>query len=199
MSKFRLFAFAAALLAGTAIAAEPPVSYPTFVPGSNPSPADVAAAPMPREKAELCCGLEFVGQELPAEGPKLGRAIPKEQYDIGNFRAVVGQDGKTRYFPRITKHANKKLRAAPIPNVINYGLKAVLTLKKMYLNNQYGCCVISSRVHQFGIVYVNGAPMPSPPTSVLLVQPAAEVPSGGHYCAWMPFQVGQAKAATAAA
>lgn len=44
----------------------------------------------------------------------------------------------------------------------------------------------------------NGVPMPKPPTSVLLVQPEAEVPAGGHYCAWMPFQVGQAKAAATA-
>lgn len=40
----------------------------------------------------------------------------------------------------------------------------------------------------------NGVPTPTPPTRVLLVQPEAEAPSGGHYCAWMPFQVGQKKA-----
>ncbi len=45
----------------------------------------------------------------------------------------------------------------------------------------------------------NGVPMPTPPTSILLVQPESEVPSGGHYCAWMPFQVGQAKAQAPAA
>ncbi len=39
----------------------------------------------------------------------------------------------------------------------------------------------------------NGRPMADPPTSVLLVQEGAEVPSGGLYCAWMPYQVGQAK------
>mgnify|MGYP003494857881 CR=1 FL=1 len=44
----------------------------------------------------------------------------------------------------------------------------------------------------------NGRPMPEPPTSVLLVQPGSEAPSGGLYCSWMPFQVGQAKAQKAA-
>jgi hypothetical protein len=41
----------------------------------------------------------------------------------------------------------------------------------------------------------NGRPMQSPPTSVLLVQPGNEVPTGGNYCEWMPYQIGQAKAA----
>lgn len=39
----------------------------------------------------------------------------------------------------------------------------------------------------------NGNPV-NPPTSVLLIQDNL-VPSGGHYCTWMPFQVGQARAA----
>lgn len=41
----------------------------------------------------------------------------------------------------------------------------------------------------------NGVPMANPPTSILLVQEGAEIPSGGFYCSWMPYQVGQAKAA----
>lgn len=39
----------------------------------------------------------------------------------------------------------------------------------------------------------NGKPIDKPPTSVLLVQEGTEVPSGGGYCTWMPYQVGQAK------
>ena len=34
-----------------------------------------------------------------------------------------------------------------------------------------------------------GLPMSIPPTSVLLVQPGAEVPAGGDYCTWMPYQI----------
>lgn len=30
-------------------------------------------------------------------------------------------------------------------------------------------------------------------TSVDLVQPGDDTPDGGHYCAWMPYQVGQAE------
>ena len=38
----------------------------------------------------------------------------------------------------------------------------------------------------------NGQPYPPGTTSVLLVQPESEVPTGGQYCTWMPYQVGQA-------
>jgi len=36
----------------------------------------------------------------------------------------------------------------------------------------------------------NGVPMSR--TSILLVQPESETPRHGGYCAWMPYQVGQA-------
>lgn len=39
----------------------------------------------------------------------------------------------------------------------------------------------------------DGSPRAAPPTSVLLVQEGGETPSGGHYCTWMPYQIGQAK------
>lgn len=38
----------------------------------------------------------------------------------------------------------------------------------------------------------NGVPMSHPPTSVTLVQPDDPTPTGGCYCTWMPYQVGQA-------
>lgn len=44
----------------------------------------------------------------------------------------------------------------------------------------------------------NGVPLPNPPTSVLLVQPDNDLPPVGNYCTWMPYQVGQAKAHSAA-
>lgn len=47
------------------------------------------------------------------------------------------------------------------------------------------------------IFSASGSPMCAP-TSILLVQPGNEVPTGGNYCTWMPFQIGQAKAAAPA-
>jgi hypothetical protein len=38
----------------------------------------------------------------------------------------------------------------------------------------------------------NGQPFPPGTTSILLLQDGNEAPSGGMYCAWMPYQVGQA-------
>ncbi len=144
---------------GSVLLAVPSPAAPPSDPILFPSVASVPeAAPMPREKSDapLCCGLEFVGQEvipdLPKDGPKLGRAKPVKQYDYGAFRAVVGTDGVTRYFPRIGAHTDTSLRKAPPPDAVNYGAKAPNVIKKMYKNNQLGCCVISSRFHQFGIV-----------------------------------------------
>jgi hypothetical protein len=37
----------------------------------------------------------------------------------------------------------------------------------------------------------NGIPFSA--TSVLLIQDDNPVPTGGHYCTWMPFQIGQAQ------
>lgn len=39
----------------------------------------------------------------------------------------------------------------------------------------------------------NGSPFVAPPTSVLLIQEGNPVPTGGNYCTWMPYQMGQAK------
>lgn len=39
----------------------------------------------------------------------------------------------------------------------------------------------------------SGRPFEKPPTSILLLQDDNPRPSGGNFCAWMPYQVGQAK------
>lgn len=49
-------------------------------------------------------------------------------------------------------------------------------------------CVWSDTCVNLAIFDANGVPYPKPPTSILLVQEGNEVPSGGHYCTWMPYQ-----------
>lgn len=118
-------------------------------------------APMPREapdKAEVpCCGNidpKFVAMQ--EAGKKwLGRAKPLKQYDYGNFKAVVGTDGKTRFFPRITKHVDTARRAVPLPASVNYGAKAPNVVKTMLGNDQQGDCVLASRGHRVGIALAN--------------------------------------------
>lgn len=39
----------------------------------------------------------------------------------------------------------------------------------------------------------NGQPYPPGKTSILLVQEGAPIPTGGDYCTWMPYQMGQAQ------
>ncbi len=53
--------------------------------------------------------------------------------------------------------------------------------------------VSSDTCVNLAIFDANGKPLADPPTSVLLVQEDSEVPSGGCYCCWMPYQIGQAK------
>lgn len=38
----------------------------------------------------------------------------------------------------------------------------------------------------------DGVPLSHPPTSIRLLQEGEEAPESGHYCTWMPFQIGQA-------
>jgi hypothetical protein len=39
----------------------------------------------------------------------------------------------------------------------------------------------------------NGQPLGPGHTSILLLQEGHEIPTGGNYCTWMPYQVGQAQ------
>lgn len=91
----------------------------------------------------------------PLKGPgagkfQLGRAKPKKQYDYGRFRAVVGQDGKTRFFARLGKNIDLGKRKTDLPVSVDWSVKGPNVLKHMYLNDQYGDCVIASRYHQVG-------------------------------------------------
>jgi hypothetical protein len=53
-------------------------------------------------------------------------------------------------------------------------------------------CVWSDTCVNLVIFDKSGNPIKDPPTSILLVQDDNPVPTGGHYCTWMPYQKGQA-------
>jgi hypothetical protein len=82
---------------------------------------------------------------------KLGRILPTAQYDYGRFKAVVGRDGKTRFFPRLKFHYNRGKDKAPPPATVDWTAKAALAISQMYANDQYGDCVIASRYHKIGV------------------------------------------------
>lgn len=54
-------------------------------------------------------------------------------------------------------------------------------------------CINAAIITQDGQMY------PQPPTSIPLIQDGTPLPTAGYYCTWMPFQVGQAAKAEAAA
>lgn len=55
--------------------------------------------------------------------------------------------------------------------------------------------VSSDTCVNLAIFDANGRPYATPPTSVLLVQEGAPIPTGGNYCTWMPYQLSKAKEA----
>lgn len=87
---------------------------------------------------------------------QMGRIPPIAQYDFGHFRAVVGSDGVTRYFPRIVKHWDSAKRIVlPPPGPLGRKDKAMAAIKRMYANDTLGDCVLASRAHKIGILSGN--------------------------------------------
>lgn len=73
--------------------------------------------------------------ELPdGKQVKLGRIKPKEPVEVLRFVDYLDPT-----------------KTVPPPAEVDYSLKAVSAVQQMYLNNQLGCCVISSVGHQLGI------------------------------------------------
>lgn len=66
---------------------------------------------------------------------KLGRIRPKARPQCLNLE----------------KYFDVSKLASPPPEVVDYAPKAMDSLKRMYLNDRYGCCVISGKYHQVGI------------------------------------------------
>lgn len=58
------------------------------------------------------------------------------------------------------------------------------------------CHVWNDRMVNLCVFDANGNPMPR--TSVVLLQPGDQAPTGGAYCEWMQYQLGQAERARAA-
>ena len=87
----------------------------------------------------------------------LGRRKPQAQYEHGHFRAVVGSDGKTRYFPRLGRHYDAAADVTPPPvGPLGRGTpEAMKAIRQMDRNDVEGDCVIASRKHKIGILSAN--------------------------------------------
>lgn len=139
----------AALVASAALSAAPSNAKTGILDAAQkarPEPKP-EVAPAPKAKADA-------GEDA---AKPLGRITPKKQYDHGNFRVVIGSDGKARYFPRLGKHVDASLRAMPLP-VGPLGRatpEALKSIHQMYGNDIKGDCVMASRAHKYGIQSAN--------------------------------------------
>jgi hypothetical protein len=110
----------------------------------------IAVQPVPKEFTQPLLGGKGAVQNVQTRG--LGRVKPVAFYDYGNYKAVKGQDGKTRYFPRMGAHLDYSKLAGKLPDSVDWSQKAQNVVKRMYLNDQYGDCVWASRYHQAGFM-----------------------------------------------
>ena len=82
---------------------------------------------------------------------RLGRIKPLKVIDANGYRITVLQDGSQHVAPLFGAHFARARMAVQPPEVVDYASKAMPSLKRMYLNDRMGCCVISGKVHQLGL------------------------------------------------
>lgn len=88
---------------------------------------------------------------------KLGRIRPIETFDdpSGRFRILVFPGGKARATVKLGKHFNAAKDSSPPPAKVDWYTKAKASLDRVYLNDQYGDCVIAGKYHQVGVWSAN--------------------------------------------
>lgn len=83
-------------------------------------------------------GMMTTLSQLPTD-VKLGRVAPPMKPEVA----------------RIEEFFDESQMASPPPPSINRRAKAAKSLARMYLNNRYGCCVISGKAHNVGLWSAN--------------------------------------------
>lgn len=77
--------------------------------------------------------------------------------------AMTAKLGRRRpdVLPQVVPLRNYLLRDIPTPRpVVDYTAKALASIRRVYLNDQLGCCVVSGKMHQIGIWSGNDAAAP---------------------------------------
>jgi hypothetical protein len=82
---------------------------------------------------------------------KLGRIPPVIAFDYGGLRVRQYADGHQKVTLRFGNYLDPAQVQAPLPDSTNWRAKAGESLKHMYLNDQYGDCVIAGKYHSVGI------------------------------------------------
>lgn len=80
---------------------------------------------------------------------KLGRVRIKNRVEFNNCVVTVYENGKVNVSLRLAKYLKKGAGVPPLP--IDWTPKAMDAIKRMYLNDTLGDCVIASAYHQLGV------------------------------------------------
>lgn len=82
---------------------------------------------------------------------KLGRRRPKAIHQHDTFVVVITEDGRAKTIARLAPYVDTRRATASLPEEVDWSAKAMASLKRVYLNDQYGDCVIAGKYHQVGI------------------------------------------------
>lgn len=97
---------------------------------------------------------------------KLGRIRPKSVTFGAKYIKTVLPNGKEVLTPRLTCYYDPAKDQAPPPAKVDYYTKASASLSRVYLNDQYGDCVIAGKYHQEGVWSANDTTQGQQPTVV---------------------------------
>lgn len=81
----------------------------------------------------------------------LGRIPPVKILDLPQFRLLELSDGTRKMVAQLAYHYDKAEDVAPPRPSVDYSAAALESIKRVYLNDQYGDCVIASTKHRVGI------------------------------------------------
>lgn len=81
----------------------------------------------------------------------LGRKIPLRQRKVGGYLFVQTEEGAIHTIPALSDYYDPAKATAPLPTNVDWSAKAMSSIKRKYMNDQLGCCVISSAYHQEGL------------------------------------------------
>ncbi len=86
---------------------------------------------------------------------KLGCLLPSTRVMTDRFILSEYPDGTYDFSLRLNHYYDPRLDASPPPAATNWRQRAMPSIQRMYDNDTYGCCVISSAYHQVGLWTAN--------------------------------------------
>src|SRR4029079_13803126 len=86
---------------------------------------------------------------------KLGRIRPIEIVETDKYRVLIFPGGKTKASVKLGHYFSAAKDAAPPPAKVDWYTKAKASIDRVYLNDQYGDCVIAGKYHQVGVWSAN--------------------------------------------